>query len=115
VTSLWVLLVQTAAAWFMTGFIWVMQVLHYPLFAKVGVEQFPAYEAEHNRRFGRLVGPGVLAALLSSVWLIIARPSRVPEWMPIATTGLLAVIIVSTARYQVPAHGRLQRRLTRRS
>jgi hypothetical protein len=103
-----VLLGQTAPAWFMTGFISVMQVLHYPLFAKVGLEQFPGYEAEHNRRFGCLVGPGVLAALVTSVWLMIGRPSGVAAWMPIVTTGLLVVIIGSTARYQAPAHGRLR-------
>jgi len=58
-SQLLVLLVQTAAAWYMVGFIWTMQILHYPLFERVGREAFAAYETEHNRRFGLLVGPGL--------------------------------------------------------
>jgi hypothetical protein len=79
-----ILLVQTVAVWFMTGTVWTMQVLDYPLLAKVGADAVPAYETAHNRRFVRVVGP-------------------------VAAAVLLVVVIVSTARFQAPAHARLAR------
>ena len=38
-----VLLLNVAAVLFMAGFIWTMQLVHYPLFDLVGEEAFPAY------------------------------------------------------------------------
>ena len=50
------LLAQTAATPFMTGVIWVVQVVHYPLFARVGVDGFREYEQSHQRRISLVVG-----------------------------------------------------------
>ncbi|MDQ5964129.1 MAG: hypothetical protein QG625_283 [Cyanobacteriota bacterium erpe_2018_sw_39hr_WHONDRS-SW48-000098_B_bin.30] len=35
---------QTAATWFMTGLIWFVQVIHYPLYARIGEAEFAVYE-----------------------------------------------------------------------
>ena len=64
--ALAVLLVQTAAAWFMAGLIWTMQILNYPLLAKVDPADVPQYEQAHNRRFIWLVGPGVAVTFASA-------------------------------------------------
>ncbi len=53
-----VLLVNAAAVIFMAGFLWTMQLVHYPLFDRVGEEAFPAYETAHNRLFFLVAGPG---------------------------------------------------------
>ena len=45
-----------AATAVMTGLIWFVQVVHYPLFAAVGAEQFVAYEVAHQRRTSFVVG-----------------------------------------------------------
>ena len=37
-------IVHVLATWFMTGVIWFVQVVHYPLMARVGAEGFAAYE-----------------------------------------------------------------------
>ncbi len=42
--GLLILLANVAAVIFMTGFIWTVQLVHYPLFDRVGEEAFPAYE-----------------------------------------------------------------------
>jgi hypothetical protein len=65
-TDILLLLVQVAATWYMVGFIWTMQILHYPLFDRVGRDAFAAYETEHNRRFGLLVGPGILLVAITT-------------------------------------------------
>ena len=99
-----VLLTQTAASWFMTGLIWTMQVLNYPLLALIDAGDVPRYEQAHNRRFIWLVGPGVAVALASAVVMLGWRPPAVPLAVPVAALVLLAVIVVSTARQGAPSH-----------
>src|ERR1700757_3093422 len=106
-SQLLVLLVQTAAAWYMVGFIWTMQILHYPLFDRVGREAFAAYETEHNRRFGLLVGPGIVLIALTAIIELVNRSAAIPLFAVIAQVLLLVVIIVSTVLYQAPQHGKL--------
>ena len=104
-----VLLTQTAASWFMTGLIWTMQVLNYPLLALIDAGGVPRYEQAHNRRFIWLVGPGVAVALTSAVVMLGWRPSAVPLAVPVVYLVLLAVIVVSTARQGAPSHVLLAR------
>ena len=104
-----VLLIQTAASWFMAGLIWTMQVLNYPLLALIDAGDVPRYEQAHNRRFIWLVGPGVAGALASAVVMLGWRPSAVPLAVPVVALVLLAVIVVSTARQGAPSHALLAR------
>ena len=106
-TDLVVVLVQTAASWYMVGFIWTMQVLHYPLFDRVGRDAFAGYEIEHNRRFGLLVGPGIAIVVLTTLAQLVSRPVSTPLAAVIGEAVLLVVIIVSTVLYQAPQHARL--------
>ena len=41
----------------MGGLIWFVQVVHYPMFAAVGDDEFVSYEAHHTQRTARVVGP----------------------------------------------------------
>ena len=68
------LVIQTAAAWFMTGLIWTMQILNYPLLALVDPGDVPQYEQAHNRRFIWLVGPGVAVTAVTTAILLSWRP-----------------------------------------
>jgi hypothetical protein len=91
----------------MVGFIWVIQVLHYPLFDRVGRDAFPRYETDHNRLFGLLVGPGVAVVLATIVAIVVLHPSQITGLAIILQVILLAVIIVSTALWQAPQHAKL--------
>ncbi len=42
-------IITLGLTWYMTGMIWSMQLLEYPLFALVGPKEFPAYHRRHNR------------------------------------------------------------------
>ncbi|MDP8974163.1 MAG: hypothetical protein M3N45_13605 [Actinomycetota bacterium] len=99
-----VLLINVAAVLFMAGFIWTMQLVHYPLFDRVGTEAFPRYETDHNRLFFLVAGPGVLLTLVTGVLLLFVRPPQVPLWAVVVGLGLFAVIAVSTALFQAPQH-----------
>jgi site-specific recombinase len=78
-----VLLVNVAAVLFMSGTIWVRQIVYYPLYAFVGVEAFPAYQRENGRRVERIIQPSHAAMALSSLLLLFVRPALV-RWLPLA-------------------------------
>ena len=59
-----VLFTQVFATVFMVGLIWFVQIVHYPLYANVGREQFPEYEALHNRLTTWVVGPAMLLEMV---------------------------------------------------
>ncbi len=105
--ALWMLIANAASAWFLTGLIWVIQVVHYPLFAAVGRSEFAAYEASHTRLITLVVGPVMLLELATSVLLLVMRPAAVPLWAAATGVTLVAIIWLSTIALQVPAHGRL--------
>lgn len=102
-----VFILQLASTWFLVGLIWTIQVVHYPLFAGVGADRFPAYEADHARLITLVVGPVMLLEAFTAVALLAARPATVPAWVAWVGLGLVALIWLSTAAIQVPAHARL--------
>lgn len=104
-----VLVANVALGWFLAGLIWTIQVVHYPLFARVGREGFAAYEQSHAHLITLVVGPAMLAELLAAVALVALRPKGVPAWACWASLALLAVIWASTAFIQVPCHNVLSR------
>ena len=88
----------------MTGLIWFVQVVHYPLFHKVGTKAFADYEAWHTRRTGWVVAPLMLAELGTALGLLWQQASQNWVW---ANAILLGLIWLSTAVIQVPLHARL--------
>jgi hypothetical protein len=101
------LLAHAGATLFMTGLIWFVQVVHYPLFARVGAAGYTTYQREHMDRTGRVVGPAMLLEAAAAAALLWLRPTAVPAWMVWTGIGLLAAIWISTALVQAPTHGRL--------
>lgn len=91
----------------MVGVVWFVQVVHYPLFGKVGAQGFRDYSQTHSRLSGYVVGPPMLAEMATAVALLISQPAGVPEYLPWAGGALLAVVWGSTALLQVPRHHRL--------
>src|SRR5215217_7512483 len=91
------LLANAAATLFMVGVIWFVQVVHYPLFARVGPPDFSDYSIRHTRLTGLVVGPPMLLEAATAVAL--------------AWTGLVLVagIWLSTALLQAPRHTALGR------
>jgi hypothetical protein len=103
------LLVNLAATLTMTGIIWFVQVVHYPLFAFVGTSGFVKYESLHATRTGWVVAPLMVAELVSSSALLVSawRPASVGSVSAWVAASLVGVIWLSTALLQVPLHGRL--------
>lgn len=103
-------ILHTASTLVMTGLIWFVQIVHYPLFALVGDERFAAYERQHQRRTTWIVGPAMSLETGSAIALVIlTRGMGTAAAMSWIGAGLLAIIWCSTAMVQVPCHRRLAR------
>jgi hypothetical protein len=105
----WVVGTNAAATLFLTGLIWFVQVVHYPLMANVGVEGFTAYEAAHTRRTGYVVAPVMILEAVTAAALAVRPPQGLAAWQAWAGLALVAVLWFSTALIQVPQHRRLAR------
>lgn len=91
----------------MVGLIWIIQVVHYPLFNGVGAEGFTAYQQRHQSQITLIVAPVMLAELISAILLLMYPPPSVRKSWILAGIGLVVLIWLSTAFIQVPCHERL--------
>lgn len=100
------LLVHAAATLAMTGLIWFVQVVHYPLFRFAAGDEFPRFARAHQDRTTRVVAPLMLVELATAAWLLLPA-SGAPPRLAAAGFGLLAALWLLTAFVQVPLHRRL--------
>lgn len=101
------LLLHAGATLFMTGLIWFVQWVHYPLFLRVGEGHFHTYSQEHQSRSALVVGPIMLLEVGTAIGVVLRMtdgPRQLAAWIGL---GLLALIWLSTALVQVPLHRRL--------
>lgn len=92
----------------MTGLIWFVQIVHYPMFALVGQQQFVEYERVHQRLTTWVVAPLMLTELATAIGLLVSRSGKISVgslWLGLI---LLGINWLSTAAIQVPAHNQLQ-------
>lgn len=101
---------------FMTGVIWIIQVVHYPLFANVGEEGYATYQRLHMRKITWVVMPMMLLELLTAVLLIwpamlgledLAENIHGTGWLWF-NLGALSLVWASTMLLQVPQHNTLR-------
>lgn len=97
------------AALFMTGVIWFVQIVHYPLMAKVGEDQFADYERAHTRRASWIVIPPMAIELVTAMILALAPPIPREAWIFWTGFGMVALIWASTFFLQVPMHATLEK------
>lgn len=105
--TLTIAIAHAVATLSLCGLIWFVQLVHYPLFPRVGQAQFVAYEQAHCTRTGLIVVPLMLIELASALWLACSPPTAIPRPLALAGLALLGLIWLSTALLQVPCHRRL--------
>ena len=103
-----ILLACVFSTFAMTGLIWFVQIVHYPLFASVGREQFTKYEQRHAFLTTWVVLPLMFLELGTSIWLAIETADASK---PIMVGGAIATVMIwaSTFALQVPQHRILER------
>ena len=99
-----ILVIHAACTLAMAGVIWFVQLVHYPLFARVANGDFAAFACDHQRRTAWVVAPLMLGEASAATWLLFAWSGRIAVWIGWL---LLLSIWLSTALYQVPLHRRL--------
>jgi len=104
------LLIQLATTLPLVGLIWVVQIVAYPLFARVGAPAFVEYHAAHARLITFVVAPLMLAELAGSAAFALARSPLVPPsvaWLGLACTISLwlTTMFVSVPQHDVLARG----------
>ena len=97
----WIVAAHLVATFLMTGIIWFVQIVHYPMLARLPHEDFAEIEREHCDRTGFVVAPPMLVEAFTLVWLIL-RGFDSPLFL--FTAALLGVVWISTFTLQVPAH-----------
>jgi len=103
-SAAFVVLVHLVATAYMTGVIWFVQIVHYPLMAGWPHDQFAAWEARHRELTGFVVIPGMLLEAVAVVMLLAFSPRRGSPWLIGAGAVLAVGVWVSTFLIQVPCH-----------
>jgi hypothetical protein len=105
-------LANLVLAAYMTGLIWFVGVVHYPLFARVGRADWAAYERAHRVRTTYVVAPPMLAQVPIGIALIAGPPVDADVVLAVTNLACVAVALGSTGLVFGPAHARLERRWT---
>ena len=101
------LCVHALATIYMTGVIWFVQLVHYPLLGRIGPAHFEQYHQAHTARTGWVVGPPMLIELTCSIGLAVSPPGDLGHLLPALGLVLLSLIWVTTALFSVRYHRRL--------
>ena len=102
------LLLHAAATWGLVGLIWVVQLVQYPGFSRVGSPDFGPYHEHHCARITWVVAPLMAGELLTGLALLLERPPGLSLASLGLGLGLLALNWATTAFVFVPLHGRLR-------
>ncbi len=89
----------------MTGLVWFVQIVHYPLYTRVGAAHFVRYETDHTQLTTYVVLAPMLVELVSSIALLLYPPARSPILLLWAAAALTGAIWLSTLLFQIPLHG----------
>lgn len=113
--ELTIFLSQLVSTLFMVGLIWIVQVVHYPLFNGVGESNFVEYQRRHQRNITMVVGPVMLIELFSALLMVYYPLEGVPMRLIFLSLGSVLLIWISTAMVQIPCHARLERGFDRQA
>lgn len=104
-----ILLANVAASLYLTGLIWVVQIVQYPFFSFVDPKKFAAYHAAYTFWITPVVAPAMLVELATAVLLIFYRPENISPKLVWLALALTAITWASTFFLQVPLHEKLAR------
>ena len=104
------LLFWTVVIFYVTGQIWFVQIVVYPLFGKVGEDEYVAYHRFYSSRIPLpVIVPG-FASFLLPVVLVFLRPDSVPQSLALANAACGLIGLYVTVALEIPRHARLEKR-----
>lgn len=108
-------LVQIFCTFAMTGIIWFVQIVHYPLMRKVGKGRFVRYTQTHFVLTAFVVGPLMLLEAVAVVYGLLQPTPWITNDAAQLGAILLLVIWISTFALHLPQHRRLEREFEARA
>lgn len=100
----WILLLHVGATLMMTGIIWIIQVVHYPLFNRVGAPTYIAYQSAHMNLITLVVGPLMLIEAGTGLLLALMQSDGIPPTLTWIGLALIAVVWLITMFVNTPQH-----------
>ncbi len=91
----------------MAGVIWMVHVVHYPLFARVGDATYVDYQREHMMRITRLLVIPWGGEVLLGAAIFLAAPTTQLRLLAFAAGVLQVAVVAITGEIAAPTHGRL--------
>ena len=102
------LLAHLVATMFMTGVIWFVQIVHYPLFILISPAQFTTYEAAHIKKTGYVVAPVMLLEMTTYLSLCFFPFETFNQTLLFYLSGLFLLLLwCLTFFVQAKQHARL--------
>ena len=105
----YVFFIYVASTWAMFGIIWFAQIVHYPLFSRVGKESFTDYQTANLFLTVLVVIPLQGIELVTAVLLAWRPPAGILPVQTWTNLVLIGITGLSTATLQVPSHFKLAR------
>lgn len=102
-----ILLANVVSTLFMVGLIWMVQVVHYPLFDDIGEENYVRYQQRHQSNITYIVAPVMLFELATAILLLFFPVAGIDKSLVYIGIGLVILVWLSTALVQVPCHEKL--------
>ena len=103
----YVFFIYVASTWAMFGVIWFAQIVHYPLFSKVGTDSFTEYQNANLRRTVLVVIPLQMIELFTAMLLVWKVPLGILPIQAWTNLILIGITWISTATLQIPRHMKL--------
>jgi hypothetical protein len=105
----WLLLFWTAVVFYVLGEIWFGQTVVYPMFGKVGADEYVRYHQFYSSRIPLpVIVPG-FASFLLPIALVFLGPVSVPSWMTVANVACGVVGLFVTVALEIPRHAKLEK------
>jgi hypothetical protein len=102
-----ILLANFAATLFLTGLSWFLQVVHFPILARLDTPDFSIYATMHRRRNTLLMAPAMVVELATAAWLGVATPAAFSHRDMFHAFLLVVMIWLITFFRHVPLHRKL--------
>ena len=103
----WILGIHILVSFYMFGLIWFVQVVHYPLFRKVGQADWLEYEKAHTHFTSFVTAPIMIIELGTAALLWWWSDPNLPQWWLLTNFILVVALWLSTFMIQVPLHNQL--------
>lgn len=91
----------------MFGVIWIVQLVHYPLFEFADRSRYVEFQAAHESRISLVVLPLMIGELATAILLVVANWNRIGVEVWLIGLVLLVAVWASTFLLSVPEHARL--------